>query len=71
MPTSGTTPDSTDEARARSLDATDPLGTFRDRFFVPPGTIYLHGNLLGLLSRDAERCVLDALGSWKEQGING
>ncbi|MDQ3523823.1 MAG: kynureninase [Chloroflexota bacterium] len=59
------------EAHARSLDAADPLARFRERFYIPPGTIYLDGNSLGLLSRDAEESVLKALASWKEQGING
>lgn len=59
------------EAHARSLDARDPLAPFRKRFYIPPGTIYLDGNSLGLLSHDAERSVLSALASWKDQGING
>jgi hypothetical protein len=49
------------EADAHALDAADPLGRFRERFFIPPGTIQLDGNSLGLLSRDAEAAVLDAL----------
>jgi kynureninase len=59
------------EDDARSLDADDSLARFRERFFVPPGTIYLDGNSLGLLSRDAETSVLNALASWKKQGIGG
>lgn len=58
-------------ADARALDAADPLGRFRERFFIPPGTIQLDGNSLGLLSRDAEAAVLDALASWKTHGIEG
>ena len=34
------------EAYARSLDAADSLARFRERFFVPPGTIYLDGSWL-------------------------
>jgi len=56
---------------ARTLDAADPLARFRERFFVPEGQIYLDGNSLGLLSVDAERAVMDALASWKEQAIGG
>lgn len=59
------------EADARALDAADPLGRFRERFFIPPGTIQLDGNSLGLLSRDAETAVLAALESWKTHGIEG
>jgi kynureninase len=66
-----TTPDVTAQAYALARDAADPLARFRDRFFTQPGTIYLDGNSLGLLSRDAEAAVLNALESWKTQGIDG
>lgn len=38
-------------ARARELDAADPLGAFRERFHVPEGVIYLDGNSLGCLPK--------------------
>jgi kynureninase len=56
---------------AAERDAVDPLGAFRDRFYVPPDTIYLDGNSLGLLSRDAEASVLQALDAWRRQAIDG
>jgi kynureninase len=59
------------EQHALDLDAKDPLRQFRERFYVPPGTTYLDGNSLGLLSRDAEQSVRDALESWKTLGIDG
>jgi len=37
----------------RTLDACDPLGTFRERFALPEGVIYLDGNSLGPLPRSA------------------
>jgi len=61
--------DSLTDVRAR--DAADPLGRFRDRFYVQPGVTYLDGNSLGLLSRDAETAVLNALESWKQHGVEG
>ncbi len=62
---------STSEAFARERDAHDPLSAFRGRFYCPPGTIYLDGNSLGLLSRDAEAAVLATLDQWKHLAISG
>jgi kynureninase len=59
---------SRDEARRR--DAADPLASFRGRFYLQPGTIYMDGNSLGLCSRDAERTLLRVLEEWKAQGID-
>lgn len=66
-----TSPALTDEAHARDLDAVDPLSRFRQRFYLPPDTIYLDGNSLGLLSRDAEMEVLRTLDAWKRLGVDG
>ncbi|MBP1768433.1 MAG: kynU, partial [Candidatus Aminicenantes bacterium] len=49
---------------ARRLDRADPLKKFRRRFATPPGTIYLDGNSLGLLSRDSEASLVKAVKSW-------
>ncbi len=61
----------TTEDHARALDAADPLASFRDRFYLAPDTIYLDGNSLGLLSRDAEEEVLRVLDQWKRLGVDG
>ena len=61
----------TAEAYALALDAADPLAPFRDRFHLPPGRVYLDGNSLGLLSRDAERETLTALEQWKTLAVGG
>ncbi len=53
------------------MDARDPLASFRDRFYVPDGALYFDGNSLGLLSRDAERAVQDALEQWRQRAIDG
>ncbi len=57
--------------QARRLDAADPLRRFRRRFAVQPGTIYLDGNSLGLVSRDAEAALARTFADWKRLGIRG
>jgi kynureninase len=61
----------TTEAHALGLDRADELAHFRDRFYIPPNTIYMDGNSLGLLSRDAEAAVQRVLEQWKQQVIGG
>ena len=57
---------------ARQLDAADPLAGLRARFHAPlGGAIYLDGNSLGLLSRDAEASVRRVLDEWKTLAIGG
>lgn len=56
---------------AAQLDSADELAEFRERFFVTEGQIYLDGNSLGLLCRDAERTLLAVLEKWKTGGIGG
>lgn len=58
-------------AYARQLDDQDPLAHYQDRFYRQPGQIYLDGNSLGLLSRDAEASVLRVLEQWKALAIDG
>jgi len=61
---------SLDRTYAEALDREDPLGRFRERFYVQPGTYYMDGNSLGLLSRDAEQSLLATLDNWKTLGID-
>ncbi len=60
-----------DEAFARSLDAGDPLAPLRRRFHLAPGTVYMLGNSLGLLTEDAENAVRRVLKEWRELAIGG
>lgn len=56
---------------AAERDAADSLAAFRDRFFLPEGTLYLDGNSLGPLS-DAAAASLDrVVDEWKESLVEG
>lgn len=59
------------EACALALDRDDPLAPFRERFYLLPGTVYMDGNSLGLLSRDAESELLSTLDDWKFRAVSG
>lgn len=56
---------------AELLDQRDPLAIYRNEFYLQPNTIYLDGNSLGLLSKRAEKSLLDLLDSWKTLAIDG
>ncbi|MFQ5512408.1 MAG: kynureninase, partial [Candidatus Krumholzibacteriia bacterium] len=58
-------------AVALEMDAADHLAPFRGRFLIPPGTIYMDGNSLGLLSRDGEAALARVTAEWKAKGIQG
>lgn len=56
---------------AKELDKEDSLKHFREEFYLKPGSIYMDGNSLGLLSKRAEKTLLESLEDWKEHGIDG
>lgn len=56
---------------AKSLDQQDGLASYREEFYLSADSIYMDGNSLGLLSKRAERTLLDLLNSWKTLGIDG
>ncbi|QUW23982.1 kynureninase [Sporosarcina sp. Marseille-Q4063] len=56
---------------ARGLDKKDGLARLREEFYLQENTIYMDGNSLGLLSKRAEKTLLDLLNSWKTLGIDG
>lgn len=58
------------EADARKLDDADPLRSWRDRFALPPDTIYLDGNSLGLLPKGVSEHVAHVIAhEWGEKLI--
>jgi kynureninase len=73
-PLPGTDPNApsiADPAYARRLDREDPLASFAERFYRLPDTIYMDGNSLGLMSRDAEESLQRIAEEWKRLGIGG
>jgi kynureninase len=57
-------------ADAETLDRSDPLAPFRDRFVIPdPGRIYLDGNSLGRLSVDARGALEAAMDDWGARAV--
>lgn len=57
--------------RAKQLDQEDELNKYREQFYIEPTTIYFDGNSLGLMSKNAEKAMLNMMTSWKEYGIDG
>jgi kynureninase len=56
---------------ARGRDQADPLRGFRDRFALPPDTLYLCGHSLGLMPLEARRFVEEELAEWAARGVLG
>ncbi|MBT6338354.1 MAG: kynureninase [Desulfobacula sp.] len=59
------------EAFAKNLDSEDILSKFRNKFYIPEDTIYMDGNSLGLLSKDAEKNIARVTKEWKQTAIKG
>jgi kynureninase len=60
-----------DEDFALELDAKDPLAGFKERFYPLGDAIYMDGNSLGLMSKDAEKTLLRLIEEWRTLGIKG
>ncbi|MGM0496554.1 MAG: kynureninase [Bacteroidota bacterium] len=59
------------ESYSKELDEQDTLSMFRDHFFIPANTIYMDGNSLGLMSREAEYALERVLNEWRDLAIKG
>ena len=62
--------------KARELDTSDPLSTYRSHFSIPrmaggEETLYLCGNSLGLHQREGTEALATAMKDWAERGIEG
>lgn len=60
---------------ARSLDAADPLQSFREKFHIPiihgKEALYFTGNSLGLQPRGTAACIQQELDDWARLGVEG
>ncbi|MES3676534.1 kynureninase [Halomonas elongata] len=56
---------------ARELDRQDPLATFKERFALPEGVLYLDGNSLGAQPLAARKAVAETMDQWREELIKG
>lgn len=63
---------------ARELEAADPVASRRDHFCIPPmpsdperESIYLCGNSLGLMPRDARPAIEAFMDDWARYGVEG
>jgi kynureninase len=56
---------------ARQLDSQDQLAHFRDRFHIPPETVYLCGNSLGLQPKSTAAAIQQELLDWQQLGVEG
>lgn len=60
---------------AKSLDAIDPLRSFRDEFYIPRHegveALYFTGNSLGLQPKQTASYLNEELVLWRERGVDG
>ncbi len=66
----------TDQSTALSLDANDPLASFRDEFYIPldkngKQQTYLCGQSLGLQPKKAALLINEELKKWQTQAVDG
>jgi len=57
--------------KAEELDQKDPIAHMRDRYYINAGELYMDGNSLGLMSKDARKHIDKSLEDWKNLGIRG
>jgi kynureninase len=57
-------------ADCEAIDRADPLRPFRDRFELPPRTIYLDGNSLGAMPKAARARMSETLDQWSNDLIS-
>lgn len=61
----------TSREHAQSLDKLDPLASYKSKFTLPEGVIYLDGNSLGAQPNASHQAVESTMTQWREQLIKG
>lgn len=61
---------SADKDCALALDREDELAGYRKHFFLPQNCIYMDGNSLGLLSKEARRALEKVMKEWETKAIS-
>ncbi len=56
---------------ARNLDKDNEMIAYKEEFYQDDNRIYLVGNSLGLLSKSAEKEIMQTLDEWREHGVEG
>ena len=56
---------------ARDLDKDNEMIAYKEEFYQDDNRIYLVGNSLGLLSKSAEKEIMQTLDEWREHGVEG
>ncbi|HSI75229.1 MAG TPA: kynureninase [Lunatimonas sp.] len=60
---------------AQKMDRADPLGKFKENFFIPEingkPTVYFCGNSLGLQPKTVQTYIQEELDSWASRGVEG
>ncbi|MDN4072397.1 kynureninase [Fictibacillus terranigra] len=60
-----------DKEKWKELDSKDPLHHLKSEFYTHQNVLYLDGNSLGLLSKRAEKTLMESLKDWRDFGIDG
>lgn len=56
---------------ARDLDKDNEMLAYKEEFYQDDDRVYLVGNSLGLLSKSAEKEIMQTLDEWREHGVEG
>ncbi|MBL3540003.1 kynureninase [Aminivibrio sp.] len=58
-------------SKAGEMDRWDSLKSFRELFHIPPGTVFMDGNSLGLPPKAAGDALAKTFGEWRDLAVGG